>query len=129
MLDPITRDRKASALRTLLEIMEVPADRQVVTPANLRWLARNLQINHSGHPLFETAREILLQLLRDKVEEQGRLFGAVARAEAFSLGYEKWMHVVSWTPNPDGLVDIRRDDGPNGTLVVDSFDPFNRRYA
>ena len=59
-----TAQRKASALRTMLEMMEVP-DRRLDTsaPANIRWLNRNLRINNADHPLFETAKELVLWLM------------------------------------------------------------------
>ena len=48
--------RKKSALRTILDMMDVPELRMDLDkPANIRWLHRNLAINNSDHPLFETA--------------------------------------------------------------------------
>ena len=124
MLDNKTKERKRSALRTMLEIMEIPERRQDTSKmGNVRWCARNLQINHAQHPLFETARVLVRQLLQDKTEQNGRLVGAIARAEASVSGYEHWPCVVQWIPRDDGLVDIRRDDGPDGALVCDTYDP------
>ena len=124
MFDPDTRSKKQSALGTMLEIMEIPERRRDVTSmSNVRWCARNLQINHAKHPMFETARELVRQLLRDKTEMNGPLVGAIARAEAQVSDYEHWPCVVQWLPREDGLVDIRRDDGPDGVLVCDIFDP------
>jgi len=52
--------RKKSALRTMLEMMDVPEMRMDLDkPANVRWLGRNLAINNHTHPLFETAREMV----------------------------------------------------------------------
>ena len=55
-----TLRRKKSALRTMLEMMDVPEMRMDLDrPANIRWLHRNLAINNSRHPLFETAKELV----------------------------------------------------------------------
>tara|TARA_B100000945_G_C19987316_1_gene414969 strand:+ start:175 stop:411 length:237 start_codon:yes stop_codon:yes gene_type:complete len=55
-----TLRRKKSALRTMLEMMDVPEMRMDLDrPANIRWLHRNLAINNSAHPLFETAKELV----------------------------------------------------------------------
>ena len=57
--------RKTSALRTMLEMMEAPEMRMDVSkPANIRWLHRNLRINNSDHPLFETAIELVVWLMK-----------------------------------------------------------------
>lgn len=55
-----TVQRKKSALRTMLEMMDVPEMRMDVDKqANLRWLNRNLRIRNGDHPLFETAIELV----------------------------------------------------------------------
>ena len=57
--------RRESALKTLLEPMDVPPLRLDTTSMrNLKWLSRNLAINNSREPLFNTASEILGWLLR-----------------------------------------------------------------
>jgi len=57
--------KKKSALRTMLEMMEVPERRlNLDAAANLRWLGRNLRIQNSGHPMFETANELLSWIMR-----------------------------------------------------------------
>ena len=57
--------RRESALKTALEFMDVPPLRLDTTNLrNLRWLSRNLAINNSREPLFNTASEILGWLLR-----------------------------------------------------------------
>tara|TARA_E500000331_G_scaffold333099_1_gene357005 strand:- start:441 stop:671 length:231 start_codon:yes stop_codon:yes gene_type:complete len=57
--------KKASALRTMLEMMDVPEMRHDTTrPANIRWLHRNLRINNSDHPLFETAIGLVVWLMK-----------------------------------------------------------------
>ena len=59
--------RKTSALRTMLEMMEVPELRMDLDrAANLRWLGRNLGIQNGNHPMFETARELIVWLVREK---------------------------------------------------------------
>ena len=64
----ITEDdvkRRESALRTALEEMDVPPLRLDTSDLkNLKWLNRNLAINNSRAPLFNTAAEILVWLLR-----------------------------------------------------------------
>lgn len=57
--------RKKSALRTMLEMMDVPESRlDLNKPANIRWLNRNFAINNSEHPMFETASELLSWIIR-----------------------------------------------------------------
>jgi len=64
----VTVDRKRSALRTLLEPMEVPAMRRDTTVrANIHWLNRNLGINNSDDPMFSTARGLVRWLLKEGV--------------------------------------------------------------
>jgi len=64
----ITEDdvrRRESALKTALEFMDVPEMRMDTTNLrHLEWLRRNLAINNSREPLFNTASEILMWLLR-----------------------------------------------------------------
>ena len=57
--------RRESALGTILQQMDVPKLRQDTSePANLRWLNRNLGINNGSHPLFATAAELTIWLLK-----------------------------------------------------------------
>ena len=57
--------RKESALKTLLETMEVPAMRMDTSKfSNIRWLNRNLRIENKNHPMLETAMEAVVFLLR-----------------------------------------------------------------
>jgi len=59
--------RKKSALRTMLEMMEVPERRlDLDSESNLRWLSRNLRIQNSEHPMFATANELLGWIIRAK---------------------------------------------------------------
>ena len=69
--------RKKSALRTMLEMMEVPERRlDLNSEANLRWLSRNLRIQNSTHAMFETANELLNWIIREtfgkKIRERKR---------------------------------------------------------
>ena len=58
--------RKKSALKTLLEMMDVPEMRMNVDkPANLRWLNRNLAVRNSNHPMFETAKDMIIWLIKN----------------------------------------------------------------
>jgi hypothetical protein len=65
-----TIERKKSALRTMLEMMDVPARRlDLDRKANMWWLGRNLGINNSAHPLFQTASELIVWIQRAMVVE------------------------------------------------------------
>lgn len=57
--------QKAGALQTLLQQFDIPSNRREMTPANLRWLGRNLQIRNGDNPMFETARSLIKWLLRN----------------------------------------------------------------
>jgi hypothetical protein len=126
MFDPETRKAKEGALRTLLTLdgMTVPEARLDTTKmSNLSWLRRNLQINNATHPMFDTARELIRQLSRDNARKRGKSVGAMARAEATIAGYPHAGAVVQWIPGHE-LVEVRRDDGPDGALVCDTFDAY-----
>ena len=59
--------RKQSALRTILENMEMPELRLDTTKmANIRWLNRNLAVDKSDHPMFETAKNMIIWLLKNQ---------------------------------------------------------------
>jgi len=61
-----TIERKQSALRTLLDMLDVPAMRKDVTrKANLRWLARNLAANNGEHAMLETTLGLVRWLLKE----------------------------------------------------------------
>ena len=65
-----TAKKKASALRTMLEMMDVPEMRLDTTrPANVRWLQRNLRINNADHPMFETAWTLIGWLIQNAQKE------------------------------------------------------------
>ena len=59
--------RKESALKTVLETMEVPEMRRDTSRfSNIRWLGRNLKINNRNHPMLETAMEMVAFLMRNR---------------------------------------------------------------
>ena len=59
-----TKQRKQVALRTFLNMMDVPEMRKDTTkPANIRWLRRNLAINNAAHPMFDTTMGLVTWLL------------------------------------------------------------------
>ena len=59
--------RKESALKTVLETMEVPEMRRDTSRfSNIRWLSRNLRIENQNHPMLETATEMVVFLLRNR---------------------------------------------------------------
>ena len=47
-------ERRKSALGTM---------RKAITAENLRWLNRNLAIRNKNHPMFETARTLLRDIM------------------------------------------------------------------
>ncbi|HIE84370.1 MAG TPA: hypothetical protein EYQ00_11245 [Dehalococcoidia bacterium] len=66
MVDRETMERKQSALRTMLEIMEVPEFRHDVTKMhNVRWLSRNLRSDRDQHPLLNTAMDLVIWILKN----------------------------------------------------------------
>ena len=57
--------RRESALATMLKQMDVPEFRHDTSKvSNLRWLNRNLTVHNGQHPLFQTAAEMTLWLLK-----------------------------------------------------------------
>ena len=62
-LEDVTR--RESALRTILQQMDIPALREDTTRhSNLQWINRNLRIQNADHPLFTTAAELTTWLLK-----------------------------------------------------------------
>ena len=58
--------RKKSALKTMLGMMEVPEMRMDLDKAsNLRWLNRNLAARNTEHPLFKTAQDMIIWLIKN----------------------------------------------------------------
>jgi hypothetical protein len=58
--------RRQSALRTLLNQLDVPAMRRDTSKiSNVRWLGRNLRINNNSHPMCETAMSLVVWLLKE----------------------------------------------------------------
>jgi hypothetical protein len=60
-----TISRKKSALSTLLGHMDIPKMRRELTPSNIRWLGRNLGVRNGDHPMFPTARAMIIWLQRN----------------------------------------------------------------
>jgi len=57
--------RRESALSTLLEQMDIPELRRDTTSfRNLKWINRNLAVQNDDHPMFTTAAELTVWLLR-----------------------------------------------------------------
>ena len=57
--------KRESALATMLKQMNVPDMRRDTSSfSNLRWLNRNLGVQNGDHPLFQTAAEMTLWLLK-----------------------------------------------------------------
>ena len=65
-MDVETLRRKESALGTILDMMDVPVMRKEPSISNVRWLMRNLGARNSGHPMFDTARILLKEILKEK---------------------------------------------------------------
>ena len=57
-------EKRKSALGTILAQMDVPEMRKTLSAANLRWLNRNLAINNKNHPMLNTARTMLTDILK-----------------------------------------------------------------
>jgi hypothetical protein len=57
-------EKRKSALGTILAQMDVPEMRKTLTEGNLRWLNRNLAANNKDHPMFNTARIMLTDILK-----------------------------------------------------------------
>jgi hypothetical protein len=57
-------EKRKSALGTILAQMDVPEMRKTLTEGNLRWLNRNLAIRNKNHPMFNTARIMLTDILK-----------------------------------------------------------------
>jgi chorismate-pyruvate lyase len=58
-------EKRKSALGTILAQMDVPEMRKELdNTGNLRWLNRNLAIRNKNHPMFNTARTLLTDILK-----------------------------------------------------------------
>jgi len=51
-------------LKTILESMDIPASRQDITPTNVSWLLRNLQVRNGEHPDIRLAMHHLRNFRR-----------------------------------------------------------------
>ena len=56
--------RKESALKTFLDMMDVPETRKELTRSNVAWLARNLAAQNGDHPMFACAFDLVKWLSR-----------------------------------------------------------------
>ena len=57
--------RRQNALAVILEQMDVPENtRDTSSRRNLNWLNRNLAVQNSNHPLFQTANDLVVWLCR-----------------------------------------------------------------
>lgn len=56
--------RKASALKTFLDMMNVPEKRKKLTHSDVLWLCRNLAAQNSNHPMFDCAFDLVKWLAR-----------------------------------------------------------------
>ena len=52
-------------LEPILDTMNLPDSRKLVTTINARWLLRNIRANNSNHPDIETAVELLKRIVRE----------------------------------------------------------------
>lgn len=52
----------ASTLLPILFAMDVPIERMRLSPANVRWLLRNLRVRNGEHPDIDLAIELLKKL-------------------------------------------------------------------
>jgi hypothetical protein len=59
-------------LSEILDRMDVPKLRKELTPANLRWLKRNLGIRNSQHPAFPSAVHFINHLIWAGEENESR---------------------------------------------------------
>jgi len=131
-----TVDRKQSALATLLTMFDgVPEKRQNVTlAATLWWLrwaldpvgAKKLGVTEAPpaieHPLAEMALDLVKWLLLQHTVSQGTLVGAIARAEAMTARHPHWAMIVRWEiETGPTAIRVSRDDAPDGTVRVESF--------
>ena len=56
--------RKESALKTFLDMMNVPEARKELTRSNVAWLSRNLAAQTSAHTMFACAFDLVKWLSR-----------------------------------------------------------------
>ena len=65
LFDIDLEDVARRALATILKQMEVPAlVLDTSSLRNLQWINRNLAVNNGSHPLFQTAAELTVWLLK-----------------------------------------------------------------
>ena len=56
--------RKESALKTMLDMMDIPEMRKNLTRGSIAWLGRNLAVRNRNHPMFSTASDLITWLAR-----------------------------------------------------------------
>lgn len=56
-------NRKRQQLQQILKRMNVPAERQMITEVNLRWLLRNAMPYNKDHPDLFHSLELIKELL------------------------------------------------------------------
>lgn len=67
MMNETERKQKSTALRKILETMELPSFRiQHMGDANLAWLQRNIQVQNADHPDIDAAIALLKELRKNK---------------------------------------------------------------
>ena len=76
-MDSETFAQKAGALQTLLQTFDIPDNRMEITPANIRWLSRNLAVRNGDNPMFETARGLIKWLLRNPPQKNNERQGSL----------------------------------------------------
>lgn len=61
-----TFEGKLRALRSLIQMMDVPDTRRDVSNrTNVMWLARNLGVQNGDHPLFQSTRDVLKWVIKN----------------------------------------------------------------
>lgn len=58
-------------LTELLLTMDLPRGRIPLTPSNVRWLLRNVQINNGGHPNLERVVRLLKEFAQNDNSRTG----------------------------------------------------------
>jgi len=60
----IERSMIREELRFIIDDFDIPAMRRPLVGANVRWMARNLQVRNSGHSDFARAMQLIKKLLK-----------------------------------------------------------------
>ncbi len=59
--------QKIEALEPILQTMDLPESRKIVTTVNARWLLRNIKVRNSSHPDIDIAVDLLKQIIKRDV--------------------------------------------------------------